>query len=84
LERGEIVLHTIGFIVIGVVVGAAFLWGRSAGHLILGIVLSLIGSLGAGLALYHHSRALGIVAGIVASLVLGYVGRLLAGRASTS
>lgn len=72
-------LHTIGFIVIGVVVGAAFTWGRSTGHLIMGIVLSLIGSLGAGLALYPHHRALGILGGIVAAIVLGFVARLISG-----
>ncbi len=75
-------LHTIGFIVIGVVVGAAFTWGRSTGHLIIGIILSLIGSLGAGMTLYHHSRGLGIVAGIVGAIVLGFVARLIAGSQS--
>jgi uncharacterized membrane protein YeaQ/YmgE (transglycosylase-associated protein family) len=78
-------LHILAFLVVGVVIGAAFLWGRPAGHLILGIIAGLIGSFAAGLALYHpHAHRIeSLAASVVGAVILGFVARVIAARAQT-
>lgn len=71
-------LHTIAFIVIGVVLGAALVWGRPAGTVILGVILGLVGSFAGGI-LLHHSKYGSLVTAIVGALILGFVARFLAG-----
>lgn len=79
-------LHALAFLVVGVVIGAAFLWGRPAGHLVLGIVAGLIGSFGAGEFVVdpHKHKLLSIVIAVVGALVLGFVARVLAARAPSA
>jgi uncharacterized membrane protein YeaQ/YmgE (transglycosylase-associated protein family) len=74
-------LHVIAFAVIGIVIGAALLWGRQPGHLILGIVGGLIGAFAAGeLMSPHQHKELSLVTAVIGALILGFVARLVAGR----
>lgn len=75
-------LHSIAFFVIGVVVGAALLWGRQTGQLVMGIIAGLIGSFGAGLILYSHGKhkLLSLVLAIIGALVLSFIARVIAAR----
>jgi uncharacterized membrane protein YeaQ/YmgE (transglycosylase-associated protein family) len=78
-------LHVLAFAVVGIVIGAAFLWGRQTGHLILGIVAGLIGSFAAGELILnpHQHKLLSIVMAVIGALILGFVARLVASRVQT-
>lgn len=78
-------LHALAFAVVGIVIGAAFLWGRQTGHLILGIVAGLIGSFAAGELIFnpHHHKLLSIVMAVIGAAILGFVARMVASRAKT-
>lgn len=78
-------LHVIAFAVVGIVIGAAFLWGRQTGHLILGIVAGLIGSFAGGDLVFnpHHHKLLSIVMAVVGAVILGFVARVVAARVNT-
>lgn len=78
-------LHVIAFAVVGIVIGAAFLWGRQAGHLILGIVAGLIGAFAAGDLVFnpHQHKLLSIVMAVVGAVILGFVARVVAARVNT-
>lgn len=79
-------LHMIAFFVIGVVVGAALLWGRQPAQLVIGIIGGLIGSYGAGLIMYHHGKhkILSLVLAIIGSLIVGFIARAIATRQGQS
>jgi uncharacterized membrane protein YeaQ/YmgE (transglycosylase-associated protein family) len=78
-------LHTVAFIVIGVVIGAALVWGRSAGTVILGVVLGLVGSFVAGDLMLRTAGKYGsLVAAVVGALILGFVARYVAASMSGS
>jgi uncharacterized membrane protein YeaQ/YmgE (transglycosylase-associated protein family) len=71
------VLHDIAFIVIGLVVG--YILGRGTKSQWIPIVLGLIGAFGAGY-LFHTHRYLSLVAAVIGAIILGYIGKALAGQ----
>ena len=75
-------LHVLAFAVVGIVIGAAFLWGRPTTQLILGIVAGLVGAFAAGELILdpHQHKTLSIVMAVLGALVLGFVGRVVAAR----
>jgi uncharacterized membrane protein YeaQ/YmgE (transglycosylase-associated protein family) len=79
-------LHVLAFAVVGIVIGAAMVWGRQPGHLILGIIAGLIGSFAAGELILdpHAHRLLSIGLGVVGAAVLGFIARVIAARASAT
>jgi len=77
-------LHDVAFAVVGIVIGAAFLWGRQTGHLIIGIVAGLIGSFGAGMFILnpHAHKTLSIGMAVIGALVLGFIARVVLSRSA--
>ena len=75
-------LHVLAFAVVGIVIGAAFLWGRQTGHLILGIIAGLIGSFAAGYLILnpHQHKTLSILMAAIGAVILGFIARLVAAR----
>jgi uncharacterized membrane protein YeaQ/YmgE (transglycosylase-associated protein family) len=71
------VLHLIAFLVIGVVIG--YILGRGAKSPWIAVILGLIGSFAGGELLHTH-RYLSLVAAVVGAIILGYVGKALAGQ----